>query len=95
LFFHHSSLEGTAIEVLRVGQAVTYEGACRLAMEVSPDNLGNMIPRDFLKKNKPTTGLGATIRQAMQPHENQWLTACPLAFPVHCHRISGMNMLDD
>ena len=25
LFFHHSSLEGTAIEALRVGQAVTYE----------------------------------------------------------------------
>ena len=25
LFFHHSSLEGTAIEALQVGQAVTYE----------------------------------------------------------------------
>jgi CspA family cold shock protein len=25
LFFHHSSLEGTAIEALSVGQAVTYE----------------------------------------------------------------------
>jgi len=25
LFFHHSSLEGTAIEALRVGQAVSYE----------------------------------------------------------------------
>ena len=25
LFFHHSSLEGTAIEALRIGQAVTYE----------------------------------------------------------------------
>ena len=25
LFFHSSSLEGTSIEVLRVGQAVTYE----------------------------------------------------------------------
>jgi len=25
LFFHHSSLEGTVIEALRVGQAVTYE----------------------------------------------------------------------
>ncbi len=25
LFFHHSSLEGTAIETLQVGQAVTYE----------------------------------------------------------------------
>jgi cold shock protein len=25
LFFHHSALEGTAIEALRVGQAVTYE----------------------------------------------------------------------
>jgi cold shock protein len=25
LFFHHSSLEGTAIEVLHVGQKVTYE----------------------------------------------------------------------
>ncbi len=25
LFFHHSALEGTAIEVLRVGQSVTYE----------------------------------------------------------------------
>jgi cold shock protein len=25
LFFHHSSVEGTAIEALRVGQAVTYE----------------------------------------------------------------------
>jgi cold shock protein len=25
LFFHHSALEGTAIEVLSVGQKVTYE----------------------------------------------------------------------
>ena len=25
LFFHHSALEGTDIEALRVGQAVTYE----------------------------------------------------------------------
>jgi cold shock protein len=25
LFFHHSALEGTAIEVLRVGQKVSYE----------------------------------------------------------------------
>jgi cold shock protein len=25
LFFHHSTLEGTTIEELRVGQAVTYE----------------------------------------------------------------------
>jgi len=25
LFFHHSALEGVAIEVLRTGQAVTYE----------------------------------------------------------------------
>jgi len=25
LFFHHSSLEGIAIEAIRVGQAVTYE----------------------------------------------------------------------
>ncbi len=25
LFFHHSALEGTTIEELRVGQAVTYE----------------------------------------------------------------------
>jgi CspA family cold shock protein len=25
LFFHHSSLDGTAIESLQVGQAVTYE----------------------------------------------------------------------
>jgi cold shock protein len=25
LFFHHSALEGTDIESLRVGQAVTYE----------------------------------------------------------------------
>ena len=25
LFFHHSSLEGTAIEALHVGQAVSYE----------------------------------------------------------------------
>ncbi|MCE5301553.1 MAG: cold shock domain-containing protein [Planctomycetaceae bacterium] len=25
LFFHHSELEGTAIEVLQVGQKVTYE----------------------------------------------------------------------
>jgi cold shock protein len=25
LFFHHSALEGTPIESLRVGQAVTYE----------------------------------------------------------------------
>ncbi len=25
LFFHHSALEGTTIEALRVGQAVTYE----------------------------------------------------------------------
>lgn len=25
LFFHHSALEGAAIEDLRVGQAVTYE----------------------------------------------------------------------
>jgi cold shock protein len=25
LFFHHSSLEGTAIEALRIGQAVTYD----------------------------------------------------------------------
>jgi len=25
LFFHHSALEGTTIETLRVGQAVTYE----------------------------------------------------------------------
>lgn len=25
LFFHHSSLEGTSIEALRVGQMVTYE----------------------------------------------------------------------
>jgi CspA family cold shock protein len=25
LFFHHSALEGTTIEQLRVGQAVTYE----------------------------------------------------------------------
>lgn len=25
LFFHHSALEGTAIEVLQVGQRVTYE----------------------------------------------------------------------
>ena len=25
LFFHHSSLEGTAIETLQIGQAVTYE----------------------------------------------------------------------
>ncbi len=25
LFFHHSSLEGTAIEALRVGQSVSYE----------------------------------------------------------------------
>ena len=25
LFFHHSVLEGVAIEALRVGQAVTYE----------------------------------------------------------------------
>ena len=25
LFFHHSALEGTAIEALRVGQAVSYE----------------------------------------------------------------------
>jgi cold shock protein len=24
LFFHHSSVEGTSIEALRVGQAVTY-----------------------------------------------------------------------
>ena len=24
LFFHHSALEGTAIEAIRVGQAVTY-----------------------------------------------------------------------
>jgi CspA family cold shock protein len=25
LFFHHSALEGTTIEALRVGQGVTYE----------------------------------------------------------------------
>ncbi len=25
LFFHHSALEGTSIEALRVGQVVTYE----------------------------------------------------------------------
>jgi CspA family cold shock protein len=25
LFFHHSELEGTSIETLQVGQAVTYE----------------------------------------------------------------------
>ncbi|MGA2059786.1 MAG: cold shock domain-containing protein [Thermoguttaceae bacterium] len=25
LFFHHSSLKGTLIDVLQVGQAVTYE----------------------------------------------------------------------
>jgi len=25
LFFHHSSLEGTAIEALRIGQTVSYE----------------------------------------------------------------------
>ena len=25
LFFHHSAVEGTSIEALRVGQAVTYE----------------------------------------------------------------------
>ena len=25
LFFHHSALEGTTIEALRVGQVVTYE----------------------------------------------------------------------
>ena len=25
LFFHHSSVEGTSIEVLQIGQAVTYE----------------------------------------------------------------------
>jgi CspA family cold shock protein len=25
LFFHHSSLEGTTIEALRIGQIVTYE----------------------------------------------------------------------
>ena len=25
LFFHHSSVEGTTIEALRVGQTVTYE----------------------------------------------------------------------
>ena len=25
LFFHHSSVEGTSIEVLQVGQAVTYD----------------------------------------------------------------------
>ena len=25
LFFHHSCVEGTSIEALRVGQAVTYE----------------------------------------------------------------------
>ena len=25
LFFHHSELEGTAIEALRIGQKVTYE----------------------------------------------------------------------
>ena len=25
LFFHHSSVEGTSIEVLQIGQAVTYD----------------------------------------------------------------------
>ena len=25
IFFHHSSVEGTAIEALQIGQAVTYE----------------------------------------------------------------------
>jgi len=25
MFFHHSALEGVSIEVLRIGQAVTYE----------------------------------------------------------------------
>ena len=53
--------------------------SCRLAMEVPPDNSGNMHTRDFLEENQRTTGLGTAIGQATQQISNSRLTTSPLA----------------